>query len=67
MLTPELVRCRVQQGTLELTRWSTKTKERARALGDEYLALAEAHIGRTREELRQEWLLIPVAPAEPTS
>ena len=64
MLSPELVRCRVQQGALELTRWSAKTKERARALADEYLALAEAHVGRTREELRQEWLLIPVAPAE---
>jgi len=64
VLTPELVRCRVQQGNLELTRWSAKTQERARALSEEYLALAEAHVGRTREELRQEWLLIPVAPAE---
>ncbi|HEY6723953.1 MAG TPA: DUF790 family protein [Polyangiaceae bacterium] len=64
MLTPELVRCRVHQGALELTRWSAKTKERAKTLASEYLALAEAHVGKTRDELRQEWLLIPVAPAE---
>ena len=64
MLTPELVRCRVRQGALELTRWSAKSKERARTLAGEYLALAQAHVGKTRDELRQEWLLIPVAPAE---
>src|SRR5688500_19268262 len=64
VLNPELVRCRVKQGQLELTRWSAKTKERAQSLADEYLALAHAHVGSTRDELRQEWLLIPVAPAE---
>lgn len=64
MLTPELVRCRVRQGTLELTRWSSKTKERARALAAEYLALTQAHVGKTRDELKQEWLLVPIAPAE---
>jgi len=64
VLTPELVRCRVHQGSLELTRWSAKTKERAKTLAEEYLALAQAHVGRTRDELEQEWQLVPVAPAE---
>jgi predicted nuclease of restriction endonuclease-like RecB superfamily len=64
VLSPELVRCRVKQGQLELTRWSAKTKERAQSLADEYLALAHAHVGSTRDELRQEWMLIPVAPTE---
>lgn len=64
MLTPELVRARVSQGQLHLTQWSNKTKERAEVLANEYLALANGSVGATREELRQQWALVPVSPAE---
>lgn len=64
MLTPELVRARVQQGELKLTGLTSKTRERAQALAGEYLTLAEQNLGATREELRQVWGLVPVTPGE---
>src|SRR5690606_11910431 len=64
MLTPELVRARVKQGQLLLTRWTSATQERAELLAEEYLHLARQHLGATREELRRHWGLVPALPAE---
>src|SRR5690606_21004981 len=64
MLTPELVRARVVQGELVLSRLSPKLRQRAQQLCDEYLLLAEQHVGSTREQLHAVWNLVPVTPGE---
>ena len=64
MLTPELVRARITQGQLQLTRLSAKSEARALELAEQYLELAREHIGCVRDELKQAWALVAATPAE---
>jgi uncharacterized protein len=64
VLTADLVNARRRGGELCLIRFDESSRLRARALADQMLAVALAHVGRTREELLAGLGVIEVGPRE---
>lgn len=64
MLTPELVRARKKGNELVLTKLDKKSLPRVEQLAQQYLDIAAASVGCTREELRQSWTQVATAPRE---
>ncbi len=64
MLTADLVRTRKKAGELFVTELSDKLRPRALELAQDYLSLAEAHVGASRAELEEAWEGIKVAASE---
>jgi predicted nuclease of restriction endonuclease-like RecB superfamily len=55
VLTADLVRARRKDGELSVSELNPKSRARAQALAQDYLALAEAHVGASRGELEEAW------------
>jgi predicted nuclease of restriction endonuclease-like RecB superfamily len=64
VLTPDLVHARKQKGELKLTPLKPAVRARALELAAQLHAIAEAHVGSTREELNDAWSAIDVAARE---
>jgi predicted nuclease of restriction endonuclease-like RecB superfamily len=64
MLTADHVRARKKDGELIVRRLDAKERARATELARAYLAVARAHVGRTRDELVEAWAAVEVAPRE---
>jgi hypothetical protein len=64
MLTADHVRARKKSGELILRPLDAKERTRAAELAETYLAVARAHLGRTRDELVEAWAAVPVAPRD---
>ena len=64
MLTAEHVRARKKAGELIVRRLDPKERARALSLAEAFLAIARAHVGRTRDELVEAWAAVPVAPRD---
>lgn len=63
MLPVDLVQARRQKDRLVVTPLGERT-ERAESIASELIDVAEAHVGRTREELEAAWRAIDVAPRD---
>lgn len=64
MLTADLVTVRRRGGELRLVPLGDQERARAAALASEFLYLARAHVGKSREELEAAWQTVPVAAGE---
>jgi predicted nuclease of restriction endonuclease-like RecB superfamily len=64
VLTADLVRARRQGERLVLTRVDGKQRKRAIEVGDELIAIAEAHVGEARGALLESWRAVSVGPRE---
>ena len=64
MLTADLVSARRRGGELCLVRLDESARSRARALAEQMLAVAVAHVGRSREELLAALGAIEIGPRE---
>ena len=64
MLTADLVSARRRGGELYLLRFDESARSRARTLADQMLAVAVAHVGRSREELLAALGAIEIGPRE---
>ncbi|HJL19335.1 MAG TPA: DUF790 family protein [Sandaracinaceae bacterium LLY-WYZ-13_1] len=64
MLTADLVHARRQKGELKLVQLSKARRERAHELASQLYDLARAHVGSTREELREAWGAVRVGARE---
>jgi predicted nuclease of restriction endonuclease-like RecB superfamily len=64
VLTADLVRSRRKGSELFVSELNAKTRERALALAQDYLSLAETHVGATRGELEEAWQGVSVPASE---
>ena len=64
MLTADLVTARRRGEELRLVVLSEDERARAVALAGDYLALARAHVGKSRRELEAAWEAVPTAARE---
>ncbi|HEX3695336.1 MAG TPA: DUF790 family protein [Polyangia bacterium] len=64
MLTADLVSVRRRGDELRLLPRGDDERTRAAALADEFLSLARAHVGKSRQELEAAWQAVPVAARE---
>ena len=64
MLTANLVRARRQGSELRISELNSKLKQRALELSQDFVALAEAHVGQTRAELSEAFASIEVGSSE---
>jgi predicted nuclease of restriction endonuclease-like RecB superfamily len=64
VLTADLVRTRKKGSELFVSELSDKLRPRALELAQDYLALAEAHVGASRAELEEAWEGVKVAASE---
>lgn len=64
MLTADLVNARRRGAELRLVSLDAHGRERARTIGEALVAIAAAHVGRTREELETALSAAPAAPRE---
>lgn len=64
VLTADLVNARRRGAELRLVSLDARGRERAGAIGDALVAIAEAHVGRTREELVSALSAVEAAPRE---
>jgi predicted nuclease of restriction endonuclease-like RecB superfamily len=62
LLTADLVYARRSKGELKLVKLSPELRTIATELAEDFVALAQAHIGQTREELDEAWASIEVEP-----
>lgn len=60
MFSPDLVRARRRDGQLHLMALGPKTRATAIPIAERYLALARAHVGRTRGDLAQAYRAVPL-------
>ncbi|GAB4207234.1 MAG: DUF790 family protein [Sandaracinaceae bacterium] len=63
MLPTELVHARRQKDRLYITPLGDR-RDRAREIAEELVAIAEAHVGRTREELEAAWRAVETSPRD---
>jgi len=64
LLTADLVRAYRRKGELKLRKWKTETRASAEAIAQRYVAIAEAHVGKTRGELRDAIDQVPTPARE---
>jgi hypothetical protein len=64
LLTSDLVRVRRKDGELQVVPIAGRMQERALELAEVFLAIARAHVGRTREELEEALAQVECAPRE---
>ena len=64
MLTADLVNARRRGAELRLVLLDAEGRERARTIAEALVAIAEAHVGRTREELETALSVVPASPRE---
>ena len=64
MLTADLVNARRHKGELKLVALSADKKARALELASDYVGLAKAHVGSSREELEAAWDAVGASPRE---
>lgn len=64
MLTADLVNARRRGTELRLVALDAEARERARAMAAALVAIAESHVGRTREELASALSAAPAGPRE---
>ncbi|MGF1468935.1 MAG: DUF790 family protein [Sandaracinaceae bacterium] len=64
MLTADHVLARRRDGQLHLTTWDARRRARALELATAYRSIAEAHLGRARDELLEAWAAVDVAPKD---
>lgn len=64
MLTADLVRVRKKGTELSVSELGDKLRPRALELAEDYIALAEAHVGATRAELEEAWEGVKVSASE---
>lgn len=64
MLTADLVNARRRGNELQLVTLDAGARERARTMAGAMIAIAQAHVGRTREELEEALGAIDVGPRE---